>query len=93
MKRKTEEQNIDVFFSLLKAGLWSDGNLNDNLDLNYEGVDWSEVYRLAEEQSVIGLIADGIDRFKLQVPSFKVPQEWALQNWGWGERAIEQNQD
>lgn len=21
------------------------------------------------------------------------PQEWALQNWGWGERAREQNQD
>ena len=77
MKRKTEEQNIDVFFSLLRAGLWSNANLDLNVD--YDGVDWGEVYRLAEEQSVVGLIADGIDRFKLQVPRFKVPQEWALQ--------------
>ncbi|MBQ8009785.1 MAG: nucleotidyltransferase family protein [Bacteroidaceae bacterium] len=84
-----QDKNIEAFFALVKAGLWSKANLNDNLD--FDGVDWGEVYRLAEEQSVIGLVADGIDRFKLHVPSFKIPQEWALQFIGSALQLEQQN--
>ena len=86
---KMNEDTLNVFFALVRAGLWS----NDNLDLNanlYEGVDWGKVYRLAEEQSVVGLVAAGIENL-LETSgtseqarantnlNLKVPQEWALQ--------------
>lgn len=75
------KKSQEVFFELLRTGLWgANGNHNHNQNDNlYESVYWSEVYRLAEEQSVVGLIADGIDRFKAQVSGFSIPQEWALQ--------------
>lgn len=76
----TKGKNIHAFFALVRAGLWADINNNANANHNlFDEMDWSEVYRLAEEQSVIGLVADGIDRFKFQVSGFKIPQEWALQ--------------
>lgn len=69
-----------VFWDLLKAGLWDSQRPVSNYKAQaFRDVDWGEVYRIAEEQSVIGLIAEGIDRFKFQIPSFKIPQEWALQ--------------
>ena len=68
--------NTQAFFSLVKAGLWEGGNVNYNLNHNlFEGVDWGVVYRLAEEQAVVGLVAAGIDH----VVDVKVPQAWALQ--------------
>lgn len=51
-----------VFFELLRAGLfpvhgeW--GMVHD-----YSNVDWQEVYRLATEQSVLGLVLAGLERF------------------------------
>lgn len=74
-----KDRTLEVFFALVRAGLWAKANLNDNLDLSFEGVDWGKVYRLAEEQSVIGLASAGLDRFKVQFPGFKIPQDWALQ--------------
>ena len=71
-------QYKDAFFALVRAGLFpvhGEGLMVHD----FSNVDWGEVYRLAEEQSVIGLIADAIDRFKFQVSGFKIPQEWALQ--------------
>ena len=73
-------KNTKVFLELVRAGLWSD--INNNVNANHslvESVDWNGVYRLAEEQSVVGLVTDGIDHFKIQVSGFKIPQEWALQ--------------
>ena len=72
-------RNIAAFLTLVRAGLWAD--VNDNLSTNlnvFAGVDWGEVYRLAQEQSVVGLVAEGIERFKIQVPGFKIPQALAL---------------
>ncbi|MBO5615091.1 MAG: nucleotidyltransferase family protein [Prevotella sp.] len=69
-----KSNNESVFFEFLRAGLWGandNQNHNDNL---FDGVDWSEVYRLAEEQSVVGLVTAGLD--SLNVP---IPQEWRLQ--------------
>lgn len=59
-------KNIDVFLSLLRAGLWE--SVNANLDPNPNfigGVDWNEVYRMAEQQGVIGLVAAGIESVNL----------------------------
>lgn len=67
----SEEQ---LFLLLLKAGLW--GN---KVELPYYAEkDLIEVYRLASEQSVVGLIAAGIERVKVSNSKFTVPQTLAL---------------
>ena len=53
-----------AFFALLQAGLWEDDSVSDFKTQVSSGVDWSEVQRLAEEQSVVGLVASGIDVYK-----------------------------
>ena len=63
--------NTKAFFELVRAGLWE----KEVRLSNYENIDFAEVYRLAEEQSVIGMVAAGID----YVVDVKVPQVWALQ--------------
>lgn len=73
-------KNQKVFFELVRAGLFPVHG--EGVMVNgsfFEGVDWGEVYRLAEEQSVVGLIADAIDCFKFQISGFKIPQAVALQ--------------
>ena len=66
-------KNTRAFFTLLRAGLWGDAYHNDNLNRNGE-VDWDEVYLLAEEQSVVGLVLAGIE-----TSNVKPPQELLLQ--------------
>lgn len=58
---KTKINNQQAFFELLKAGLWSDGNPDIRID---GSTDWNEVYQLAQEQSVQGLVLQGIEWFK-----------------------------
>lgn len=70
--------NETAFFSLLRIGLWEEikdtpKSLIDNV------VNWDVVYQLAEEQSVVGLVASGIDWLKDNVPYFAIPKETALQ--------------
>lgn len=63
--------NIQTFFELLRAGLWEkDARLSQ-----YKDIDFSAIMRLAEEQSVVGLVAAGLEH----VVDVKVPQTWALQ--------------
>lgn len=86
--------NQQVFFALVKAGLWEGFNENDNLNDNHvswDDVDWDEVYKLAEEQSVVGLVTAGIEGFKFQDSSFMCPQEWALQFIGSSLQIEQQN--
>ena len=65
------DNNQKAFFELLRAGLWE-----KEIRLSpYKEIDFSEVYRIAEEQSVIGLVAAGFEH----VSDVKVPQQWALQ--------------
>ena len=59
-----------IFFNLLRAGLWEEDACLSSCD----GIDYSAIYSLAEEQSVIGLIAAGLDHVK----DVKVPQELLL---------------
>lgn len=65
------DNNQKAFFELLRAGLWE-----KEVRLSpYKNIDFSEVYRIAEEQSVIGLVAAGFEH----VSDVKVPQQIALQ--------------
>lgn len=62
--------NIEAFYALLRAGLWE----KETELLPYEEIDYSVVYKLSEEQSVLGLVAAGIEH----VSDIKVPKEVAL---------------
>lgn len=63
-------KNQQVFFSLLRAGLWE----KESDLLTYSGINFSEVYSLAEQQSVVGLIAAGLGHVK----EVKIPKEDVL---------------
>lgn len=65
------DKNQQAFFELLRAGLWEkDARLSP-----YKEIDYSAIMRLAEEQSVVGLIAAGLEH----LVDVKVPQVLALQ--------------
>ena len=49
-----------VFLSLAKAGLWEEKVML----APYGEINWQTVYRLAEEQSLVGLVAAGIEQAK-----------------------------
>ena len=66
------DKNIESFLALLRAGLWSAEGQNLRID---ESTDWQKVYQLAGEQSVVGLITEGIE----YVVKGKAPQEIVLQ--------------
>lgn len=56
---------IDSFFELVRVGLWRNGKPN----IRIEGTtDWQEVYRLASEQSVLGLVLDGLEHSEMKPP-------------------------
>lgn len=60
-----EDNSIKTFFALLKAGLWGAGNP----DIGMGGTtDWQEVYRLATEQSVLGLVLAGLEHSDVKPP-------------------------
>lgn len=57
MKR---HKSINAFFTLLRVGLWGK-------DVNFSSldeIDFDEILQLSEEQSVVGLIAAGIEQIK-----------------------------
>ena len=65
------DNNQKAFFELLRAGLWErEAQLSQ-----YKDIDYSAIMRLAEEQSVVGLVTAGLEH----VSDVKVPQEWVLQ--------------
>ena len=60
-----------AFFALVKAGLWE-----EDVELGkYGTTDYAEIMRLAEEQSVVGLVTAGVEH----VTDVKIPQEHILQ--------------
>jgi hypothetical protein len=63
-------KNTQVFLSLVRTGLWE----QDVQLASFGQINFNEVYRLAEEQSVVGLVAAGLEHVK----DVKVPQEVAL---------------
>ena len=69
------DNNWLAFLALLRAGLWE-----TEVQLEpYGVVDFSDVYGISEAQSVVGLVAAGIE----QVEDVKVPQAYALQFVGY----------
>lgn len=101
-----ENINIQAFLALVRAGLWEDVNLdldlNDNLNVletfgtSDQGrangkVDWEKVYQLATEQSVLGLVLAGVERYKNLNLDLNLNQELLLQ---WiGEVQIQEQQN
>ncbi len=76
--------SLEAFFTLVRGGLWEkDVQLSQFGKVNYE-----EVMRLAEEQSVVGLVAAGLEH----VTDGKVPKENLLQFVGQALQLEQQNQ-
>lgn len=64
------DKNQQAFFELLRAGLWEkDARLSP-----YKDIDYSAIMKLAEEQSVVGLITAGLEK----VSDVKIPKEVIL---------------
>ena len=60
-----KEINIQVFFELIRAGLWGKAYTNLTVDLNLnEGLNWEKVYQLAQEQAVHGVVLRGIEELR-----------------------------
>ena len=77
--------NIQAFFELVRAGLWgAHGPVSGSKFQVSSGVDWNEVYRLATEQSVLGLVLAGLEHSEV-----KPPKELLLQ-WIGEVQMIEQ---
>ncbi len=64
------DNNSKCFIDLLQAGLWE----HDVKLSQYQNIDFNVIYRLAEEQSVLGLVVAGFDH----VDDVKVPQKVSL---------------
>ena len=77
------DNNQQAFFELTRAGLWE----NEAQLLQYGKVDYDEVFRIADEQSVIGLVTAGIEH----VQDVKIPQEIVLQFIGISLQLEQQN--
>ena len=77
-------KNLLAFFELLRAGLWEkEARLSSFSEVYYD-----EIMRLAEEQSVVGLITAGLE----QVNDVSVPKELILQFVGQTLQIEQQNQ-
>lgn len=67
---KQLDNNTSAFLSLVQAGLWE-----TEVRLSYFGdIDFNEVFRIAQEQSVVGLVAAGLEHLVEK----EVPKEAAL---------------
>jgi hypothetical protein len=64
------QNNINAFFCLLRAGLWE----RDNLSFPHEAIDFDEIYKMAQEQCVIGLVTAGLEH----VEDVKIPKDMVL---------------
>ena len=83
--KSVKNDTFSDFYPLVRVGLWgkAGANLNVNHNLN-EDVDWDEVYQLAQEQSILGLVLAGVEHLDV-----KPPKELLLQ-WIGEVQVIEQ---
>jgi hypothetical protein len=89
MSTNRHEATIDAFFALIRAGLWE--NLDEFQVSRFwfqDAIDWEEVYQLAEEQSLIGVVLAGIEHSNV-----KPPQELLLQWIGEVQMLEQQNKE
>ncbi|MBR5033772.1 MAG: nucleotidyltransferase family protein [Bacteroidales bacterium] len=52
-----QDVNTSAFFALLRAGLWQ----KEVRILPFEGMDFAKVYKIADQQSVVGIVAAGLE--------------------------------
>lgn len=88
------DTTISAFYPLVRVGLWGKAGANLNADLDYnEKIEWGKVILLAQEQSVQGLLLQGIEWLKNHNDNntfnFDVPQLTLLQ-WIGEVQMIEQ---
>ena len=63
------DKNWLALLELVKAGLWGKADADLNADYNLsEGLDWDEVYQLAQEQSILGLVLAGMEYTDVKPP-------------------------
>lgn len=74
------DNNTQAFLALVRAGLWE----KDVRLLPYQDLKWQQVYQLASEQSVLGLVLAGLEHSDV-----KPPKELLLQ-WIGEAQQIEQ---
>ena len=77
------QTDICAFFELVGAGLWE----KEPQLLQYKNINYEEVLCLAEEQSVVGLVAAGLEH----IVDIKAPQEIVLQFVGEALQLEQQN--
>ena len=63
-------QTENLFFALLRAGLWGTYDGDERLT---NDIEWEALLKLAEEQTVSGVVSDGLALVKKAVPSLEVP--------------------
>lgn len=79
------EKHQKVFFALVRAGLWG----KKVQLLPYGEIDFVEILRLAEEQSVVGLVAAGVE----EIVDIKPSKDVVLQMVGQTLQLEQQNTD
>ena len=77
--------NVNAFFELVRAGIWG----KECRLSQYQDIDFAEIYRITEEQSVTGLVTAGLERAR----DVKIPQEWTLQFVGATLQLEQRNKD
>lgn len=77
------DNNQQAFFELLRGGLWE----KEVRLQQFKGIDYSAIMQMAEEQSLVGLIAAGLE----YVSDVKVPKEDVLQFIGLTLQLEQQN--
>lgn len=91
MKNKSDCR--EAFLALVRAGLWGVVNENENPNENlFEGLDWSMVQKLAEEQSVMGLVAAGAEWFTVNGSRCMIPLTEKLTLLGRGQLIEQRNE-
>lgn len=78
-----EQRNINALLALVRNGLWE----NEPRFFICQDVDYNEVYRYADEKSVVGLIAVGLEK----ISGCKVSQDISLQIAGQALQLEQQN--
>ena len=64
------DNNLQAFYEILRAGLWKQNALLSNFGF----VDYNELYRLSEEQTILGIMTAGLANVK----DVKIPQDVLL---------------
>ena len=91
---KTEYKNQQTFLELLRVGLWGGQRLVSGSKFQFPSeMDWNEVYQQAQEQSVQGLVLQGIETVQtswLKVHGLPLVPQMLLLQWIGEVQVIEQ---